>query len=288
MIPLAPFATAAASKHPPTSGHPTAIHPFIKWAGGKRTLSSAINSRTPEDVNTYWEPFVGGGAVFFGRKSNSIAQLSDLNSELTTTYLVVKQFPEQLIAELEQHALGHSDDDYYYQVRKMTQLRSPISVVARFIYLNKTCYNGLYRVNREGTFNVGKGSYKNPTICDAAGIRAASAALQNAEIQHRDFARIAPSLNDFVYCDPPHDGTYTRYTAKKFGEDHQRRLRDLCVDWHRQGAQVMVSNSESSLIRSIYGQPPFRIDTISAPRYISAKGTTRGNVTELIITTYDS
>ena len=266
--------------------HPDYIQPFIKWVGGKRALTTAINARAPSDINTYWEPFVGGGAVFFSRASASMAQLSDLNSELTTTYLVVKQFPEQLITELAQHALDHADDDHYYRVRKMTHLRSPISVAARFIYLNKTCYNGLYRVNQKGTFNVAKGSYKNPAICDAAGIRAASKALQNAEIQHRDFGRISPAANDFVYCDPPHDGTYAGYTTKKFGPDQQQRLRDLCLDWHRQGANVMVSNSDSSLIRTLYSQPPFHIDTVSAPRYISAKGASRGNVTELMITTY--
>ena len=273
---------AVANQH----NHPAYIQPFIKWVGGKRALTTAINALAPRDINTYWEPFVGGGAVFFSRASASMAQLSDLNSELTTTYLVVKQFPEQLITELAQHALDHADADHYYRVRKMTHLRSPISVAARFIFLNKTCYNGLYRVNRKGTFNVAKGSYKNPAICDAAGIRAASGALQNAEIQHRDFGRISPAANDFVYCDPPHDGTYAGYTAKKFGPDQQQRLRDLCLDWHRQGANVMVSNSDSSLIRTLYGQPPFRIDTVSAPRYISAKGASRGNVTELMITTY--
>ena len=290
MLPTTPFTAPTNEPSPAIASQPqqpASVQPFIKWVGGKRALTNAINAQSPAEVNTYWEPFVGGGAVFFNRTSNRPAQLSDVNSELTTTYLVVKQFPDQLIAELTQHATDHkADEDHYYKIRKMSHLRSPISVAARLIYLNKTCYNSLYRVNRKGKFNVAKGSYKSPCICDAPGIRAASSALQNADIQNRDFGRISPSENDFVYCDPPHDGTYAGYTAKRFSPDQQRRLRDLCIDWNQLGANVMVSNSDSELIRALYDQPPFHINIISAPRFISAKGASRGKVNELMITTY--
>ena len=283
------FPPTGATTSPAAIDKPTPqARPFIKWVGGKRALANAIISKMPDDTRIYWEPFVGGGAVFFIRASTQTAMLSDVNSELTTAYLVVKQFPEQLIDELRQHAVDHhADPDHYYKVRKMAHLRSPISVAARFIYLNRTCYNGLYRVNKKGIFNVAKGKYRNPAICDAHGIMNASAALQKAEIHHRDFSRITPAANDFVYCDPPHDGVYAGYTAQRFGPEQQRRLRDLACQWHQNGARVMISNSDTSLIRNLYKEAPFRIDTISAPRSISANGATRGNVTELLITTYE-
>lgn len=263
-----------------------APQPFIKWVGGKRALLPEIKSRIPGDFNAYWEPFVGGGAVFFSIANTAPAQLSDANAELTTTYLAVRNFPHQLIDELEQHHRHHhADENHYYTVRKMTHLQSPISVAARFIYLNKTGYNGLYRVNRKGYFNVAKGSYKNPQICDPPGILAASEALQSAEIHHRDFSRIAPASGDFVYCDPPHDGTYAGYTARGFDDARQTRLRDLALQWHQAGAAVMLSNSDTPLIQSLYQHPAFRIETVSAPRNVSAKGSTRGSVTELLITT---
>ena len=265
---------------------PTA-RPFVKWVGGKRALIAERRNRAPQRSAKYWEPFVGGGAVFFSRRTDQAAVLADVNPELTNAYLVVKHFPEDLIDELEAHARHHHEDEqYYYRVRRMSHLASPISAAARFIYLNKTCYNGLYRVNRRGQFNVAKGSYANPAICDQDGIRAASASLQNAEILHQDFGRAAPHNDDFVYCDPPHDRTYAGYTTKRFDADQQRRLRDVCVQWHQEGALVMISNSDTDLIRSLYADPPFQIESVSAPRYISASGKGRGRVTELIITTY--
>ena len=265
----------------------TPARPFIKWVGGKRALANAITVLEPPSANNYWEPFIGGGAVFFDKLRSSPAHLSDINSELTTTYLIVKQFPDLLIEKLRQHDRDHrANDDNYYRVRKMTHLSSPIDVAARFIYLNKTCYNGLYRVNRKGVFNVGKGSYRNPVICDEANIHAASQALGNATIELRDFSRINPAAGDFVYCDPPHDGTFAGYTAKPFGSNEQLRLRDKYLDWHHAGANVMLSNSDTELIRKLYAQPPFTIRTVSAPRSVSAKGATRNRVTELLISNY--
>ena len=278
----APFLKAAPA--PPTNDTPA--RPFIKWVGGKRALASVITALEPPDANEYWEPFIGGGSVFFNRRRTSASHLSDINSELTTTYLVVKQFPELLIEKLRQHAVDHEDPDHYYRVRKMTHLASPIDVAARFVYLNKTCYNGLYRVNRKGIFNVAKGRYKNPAICDADNIRAASLALANAQVELRDFSRINPANGDFVYCDPPHDGTYSGYTTKRFGSEQQRRLRDLCLAWHDAGASVMVSNSDTELIRELYSKPPFEIRAVSAPRSVSAKASTRNRVPELLVTTY--
>ena len=261
--------------------------PFIKWAGGKRTLIPEIARRLPEAIHTYWEPFLGGGAVFFALESRiGAVQLSDINSELALTYQVVRNNPEPLIDLLAQHACNH-EKPYYLRVRKLADIPSSIELAARFIYLNKTCYNGLYRVNKSGQFNVPMGSYKNPIICDAENLRAASEVLKKANVRIGDFDKINPSGGDFVYADPPYDGTFAGYDAHGFGEADQTRLRDAAVRWHKVGAAVMVSNSDTELIRSLYGKPPFVLHEVSAPRAINSNGSGRGAVGELLITTYD-
>ena len=263
--------------------------PFVKWAGGKRSLIPDIARLLPERFGLYWEPFAGGGAVFFALDSRiGTARLSDINEELVLAYQVIKQRPDELIERLARHAEQHpTDKDYYYQVRKMTQSRCSAEVAARFIYLNKTGYNGLYRVNKKGVFNVPRGSYTNPTICDADGIRNASKVLQKADIKLGDFSQVEPGSGDFIYCDPPYDGTFTGYTPGGFGDEQQRRLRDACLKWQRVGASVMVSNANTPLIRDLYGASPFVLHEVSAPRQINCKGDDRGATTELLITTYD-
>lgn len=264
--------------------------PFVKWAGGKRSLVSDIARRVPERIQgIYWEPFVGGGAVFFALDSLiRTARLSDNNPELMLAYQSIKKRPEELIALLARHAQQHpTDKDYYYQVRNMAHSHCPVEVAARLIYLNKTCYNGLYRVNKQGKFNVPKGRYANPRICDAEGIRNASNVLQKADIKLGDFSRVEPGHGDFIYCDPPYDGTFAGYTSEGFDDGEQRRLRDDCLRWHRLGAEVMVSNADTSLIRTLYGEPPFILHEVSAPRQINTKGGERGATAELLITSYE-
>lgn len=261
--------------------------PFVKWAGGKRTLIPEISRRLPGSIHTYWEPFLGGGAVYFGLNSRmGSAQLSDVNAELALTYQVVRNNPEPLIDLLSEHARNHAKP-YYMRIRKLSDTPSSIELAARFIYLNKTCYNGLYRVNKSGQFNVPMGSYKNPIICDAENLRAASEVLKNAVIRIGDFDKINPSGGDFVYADPPYDGTFSGYDAHGFEESDQTRLRDAAVRWHKAGAAVMVSNSDTELIRSLYGKSPFVLHEVSAPRTINSNGSGRGAVGELLITTYD-
>lgn len=263
--------------------------PFVKWAGGKRSLIPEIAQLLPDTINLYWEPFVGGGAVFFALDSRiKIARLSDINAELALAYHVVKQHPEGLIARLAAHADRHAEKDYYYEVRKMTDSKDSVEVAARFIYLNKTGYNGLYRVNKKGEFNVPKGRYTNPTICDADAIRNASAVLQKATVKFQDFERVEPGAGDFVYCDPPYDGAFAEYAAGRFDDDDQRRLRDAALKWHRIGATVMVSNADTPLIRNLYSAAPFVLHEVSAPRQINCKGDERGAASELLITTYDA
>ncbi|MDE0609361.1 MAG: DNA adenine methylase [Anaerolineaceae bacterium] len=261
--------------------------PFVKWAGGKRALIPDIARLLPEHIGIYWEPFVGGGAVFFALDSRiSTARLSDINAELVLTYQVIRKRPEELIERLACHAQQHPHKDYYYQVRKMTHSPDPVDVAARFIYLNKTCYNGLYRVNKKGQFNVPRGRYKNPLICDADGLRKASEVLGKATMHFVDFGRIEPGHQDFVYCDPPYDGTFSGYASDGFGDDDQRRLRDVALKWHQAGAQVMISNADTGLIRGLYGAPPFHCHEVTAPRQINCKGNERDKAAELLITTY--
>ena len=261
--------------------------PFVKWAGGKRAVVPEIAKRLPDTITTYWEPFVGGGAVFFALDSRiKTAQLSDVNAELALTYQIVRNKPEKLIAALNEHAEQHSKV-HYLRVRKRTDIRSSIDVAARFIYLNKTCFNGLYRVNKAGLFNVPMGSYQNPTICDSEGILAASEVLQKAAVRIGDFDKATPSKGDFVYCDPPYDGTFAGYDSSGFDDSDQRRLAEIARQWRSYGAAVMLSNADTPFIRSLYGQSPFVLHEISAPRSINSNVNGRQPIGELLITTHD-
>ena len=267
---------------------PVRARPFLKWAGGKRSLVTEIVKRLPNNIETYWEPFLGGGAVFFALVSRiGAAQLSDINAQLALTYQTVRNRPQELLTLLSQHAERHSKK-YYLDIRRMSHVPNAVEVAARFIYLNKTCYNGLYRVNRQGQFNVPMGSYKNPTICDSVGILAASEALSKAVIRVGDFDKIYPTTGDFIYADPPYDEAYNSYASNGFEQSEQRRLRDTALKWHRLGARVMLSNADTSFIRSLYDREPFVLHQVSAPRNINSNPNGREPVAELLITTYES
>ena len=265
--------------------------PFVKWAGGKRTLAKELASLMPDVFGTYWEPFVGGGALFFkanGRISQAV--LSDINRDLITCYGVVKRDPEPLIAALERHASRHSKT-YYYSVRSQHEFQGPNEMAARFIYLNRTCFNGLYRVNRNGEFNVPMGSYTNPKIVNETNLRTCSEALQSATVETLDFMDIEPSEGDFIYCDPPFDplsatASFTSYTKDSFGPQDQINLRDTALEWHKAGVKVMISNSDTDFIYHLYDSEPFTIRTVQAPRMVNSKADKRGPVNELVITTY--
>ena len=270
-----------------TQEHSVRARPFLKWAGGKRRLVPEIVRLLPDTINTYWEPFLGGGAVFFALDSRiRDARLSDVNAALALTYQTVRNRLEALLGRLQEHEAAHSDMTYYYKVREAATSPYAVEVAARFIYLNKTCYNGLYRVNKRGRFNVPRGAYKNPAICDADNLRAASEVLQKALLWHGDFRTVEPSLGDFIYCDPPYDGAFASYAAGGFGEPEQRRLRDAALRWQKLGASVMLSNADTPLIRSLYPEPAFAVYPVSAPRNINCKGNGRGPAAELLITAY--
>ncbi len=198
---------------------------------------------------------------------------------------MVKSRPELLIDRLAQLAESH-DKNQYYRVRSQGGPHGdPVETAARLIYLNRTCYNGLWRVNRRGEFNVPIGSYRNPAILDAGNLRACSAALRSATIACRSYLRITPKPGDFVYADPPYDMAFSSYAAEAFGEDDQERLRDQALKWHQAEALVMLSNADTSLIRRLYrfDGSPFSLHRVSAPRAISRDPAGRGKVAELVI-----
>ena len=261
--------------------------PFLKWAGGKGKLIQQYIPYFPKKIKTYYEPFLGGAAVFFYLNPPSAA-LTDINAELVNAYRCVRDNVEELILNLEVHQLRHCRD-YYYEVRQCPGVTN-IEKAARLIYLNKTCFNGLYRENSKGAFNVPIGKYKNPKICNPALLRSVSAALQNAQINVRPFEDIlehASSCDDFVYFDPPYHplsptSNFTAYSRYSFSQDDQIRLKYVFAELAERGVKVMLSNSDCKFIRELYSD--FNINSIIAPRLINSDVRKRGNITELLIT----
>jgi DNA adenine methylase len=264
--------------------------PFVKWAGGKRSIIEELAVNVPSQFNDYYEAFIGGGALFYHLQDRiNTAYLSDINFELVITYNVIKNNVEELITLLKAHQEKHSEE-YYYKVRSQNFLQDPIKIAARFLYLNKTCYNGLYRVNRKGEFNTPMGSYKNPDVVQEKNLKLCQTALQIANINYWQFDQITPKEGDFVYFDPPYhpisDTSFTSYTKLDFAEPDQVRLRDFALALHKRGVKVMLSNSNAKLIRTLYKDKPFIIRSVHAPRNINCKPSERNNVEELLITTY--
>lgn len=276
------------------------IRPLLKWAGGKRRLlaqyAAYFPTATPVGAR-YIEPFVGGGAVFFylareGRLPAAVF-LSDYNAELINAYTVVRDELPALLPLLAEHKACHSQE-YYYQIRVLDRQAltlSPVERAARLLYLNKTCFNGLYRVNRKGQFNVPFGRYKNPTIYDPVHLTAVSAVLQNVQLDARDFRSLAnwAQPGDFIYFDPPYDpvsktASFTSYTAGSFGDDDQRDLADLFAQLTRRGCRCMLSNSHTPFILDLYQD--FYSVTVQAGRAINAKATGRGLVNEVLVWNY--
>lgn len=272
--------------------------PFIKWVGGKRQLLKQFRELglyPPGDfdpvVNAYFEPFVGGGAVFFDLLPKE-AELSDLNKELVVTYNVIKNNVEGLIKALKKH---EHNKEYYLKIRaKKIEDLSNTDVASRFIYLNRTGFNGLYRVNKQGGFNVPFGRYNNPLICDERNLVRVSKSLQNTSIKHQDYKAVLKRAKkgDFIYFDPPYfplskTASFTSYTAETFLEKEQIELRDTFVELHKRGCFIMLSNSDTPFINEIYsGITGVKINKIIAGRTINSKASGRGKITEVLITNY--
>lgn len=268
-----------------------AARPFIKWAGGKSRLIEQYKPFLPTDYTRYHEPFLGGGALFFYLAPQLHAQgkkafLSDLNPELINVYTCVRDRVEELIVHLAKHQEQH-EETHYYKVRSQLQTQ-PIERAARFIYLNKTCFNGLYRENSKGLFNVPMGRYKNPKICAPDLLRPASAALQIADISERPFTAIADRATgheDFVYFDPPYHplsdtSKFTAYSRDRFGVEQQTELKALMEHLASRNVSVLTSNSDCPFIRDLYKN--FTVETITATRSINSKASKRGKITEVL------
>lgn len=261
--------------------------PFIKWAGGKGQLLHALVSRLPVSFGTYIEPFIGGGALFFA-VSPPRSILCDLNGELMEAYTAVRDNPEALIQELDCLAISKAE---FLRIRSSAP-ETAISRAARFVYLNKTCYNGLYRVNKAGRFNVPFGKWtKPPRLYDRATIEADSAALRDAELLCGDFeiATQRAKPGDFVYFDPPYIPTsatahFTSYTRGGFGMEEQQRLAREYRRLDRIGVAALLSNSETPATRELYAG--FRLTAVPATRAINSKANRRGAITELLVTNY--
>jgi DNA adenine methylase len=267
--------------------------PFVKWAGGKGQLLTELVARLPKRYEHYFEPFVGGGALFFALRPPR-ATLLDINKELINVYSVVRDNLSELLISLSTHV---HDEKYFYGMRQADRAPeyfqwSQVQKASRFIYLNKTCYNGLYRVNSKGLFNVPFGDYKSPMICDVPNLTACNAVLQSCKVECGQFLHVESLANpgDFIYFDPPYapitaTSNFTGYVKGGFGSGHQEELRNLCKRLDQKGVKWMLSNSSAPLVLDLYKE--YQVEFVSASRAINSKGTSRGKIHEVIVRNYD-
>ena len=286
--------SARAEQAPPS---PRVARPFVKWAGGKQQLLLQFEPYFPARFERYLEPFVGGGAVFFHlwntQRLPEQVFLFDNNEELINTYTAVRDHLDELIELLTAHKERHSKE-YYYDIR--AQDRQPVELTnvqraARTIYLNRTCFNGLYRVNSKGQFNVPMGRYRNPAIVRRDVLQAASAALQGVDIQVTDFREIVDLAHpgDFFYFDPPYDpvsktASFTGYTANAFGDQDQRDLAEVFTQLAQEGCLCMLSNSHTPFILDLYQD--YRVETVYARRAVNSDANGRGAIEEVVVMNY--
>lgn len=268
--------------------------PFLKWAGGKTQLVGALIEHSPQYFFDYHEPFVGGGALFFylyrkGRIRQ--ASISDLNAELVDTYLAIRDYTREVIELLSGYPY---DKEFYYYLRSQDPWEMELPErAARMIYLNKTCYNGLYRVNKKGKFNVPFGRYKSPKYCDVENLQAVSQALHGVNIFCASFEQVLEQANpgDLVYFDPPYvplskTSNFTAYQAAGFSQAAQVKLRDACTKLTKRNVNVILSNSATTLVRDLYTTPGFTLSEVKANRAINSNASRRGKQVELIVTNY--
>ncbi len=272
------------------------VMPFVKWVGGKRQLLSELERYIPEKFSKYYEPFVGGGAVLFHLQPKE-AIINDCNKELVNLYKIIQSKPEELITDLKKHK---NESDYFYNIRSMDRDEifysklTEIEKASRIIYLNKTCYNGLFRVNSSGEFNTPFGRYKKPTIVNEVTIRAVSNYLSKnpIEILNLDYEKslLNTKRGDFVYFDPPYDpvsdsANFTGYTKSGFDKSEQVRLKKVCDELNKKGVKFLLSKSATEFIKELYSN--YHISIIDAKRSINSNADKRGVVKEVIIKNYE-
>ena len=273
--------------------------PFVKWAGGKRQLISILNQNLPESFGTYYEPFLGGGALLFHiltDKNGQKCSISDLNSDLVLAYTTIRDRTDSLITSLKNHEKNyHKDSESYYYSIRQSNPRSEIEKTSRLIFLNRTCFNGLYRVNSKGKFNVPLGKYSNPNIVNEENLRAVSHILQSSRISIncRDFGAVLRDAKkgDLVYFDPPYQpvsatANFTSYTNKDFTYDDLTRLAELCLKLDSRGCNVLLSNSDSKEVADIFAKNTWKITRIEANRSINSNSKKRTGHFELLIKNY--
>jgi DNA adenine methylase len=277
--------------------------PFVKWAGGKRAIVDELRQWMPAEIGTYAEPFCGGGAVFFAlaaepRRRFKRAILTDKNAELVASYRAIKTDVDALVRRLRKYSEEHfalSEEgrrDHFYDVRKLeTERLSDVERAARLIFLNKTCFNGLWRVNSSGLFNVPFGRYAKPKILDERRLRAVHVALIDVDIREADFQEATKSLRsgDFAYFDPPYvpvsrTANFTAYAKDGFGVDEQRRLLDELARLRKKNVAAMVSNTCSPETEALYAG--YHVNRVNVARAINSDASKRGEVFELVVTTY--
>jgi DNA adenine methylase len=274
----------------PERAEEPAAGPIVKWVGGKTKLLDDLERLAPRTYRRYFEPFLGGAALFF-RMAPKAAFLSDVNADLIDCYRAVRGDVEGVIRSLRRHRALHSEA-YFYQVREAWnagRARTAVDRAASFLYLNKTCYNGLWRVNSKGEFNVPAGRYTNPTIVDEDGLRTAALALGKASLESVPFERVLDQAQsgDFVYFDPPYyplseTSAFTSYTANRFSGEDQARLADVFRQLDARGCAVMLSNSDTPFIRNLFRG--FRIARVMCARAINSRADGRGAVAEVVVT----
>ena len=269
-----------------------AARPFLKWAGGKGKLVREILRLVPRSYSRYLEPFLGGGALFFSL-CPEVAILSDSNQELMNCYEVVRDHCEALIDELDKLTKLPYNEETYYEIRKWKlPADQKIKLAARMIYLNRTAFNGLYRVNQSGNFNTPFGKYEKLSLPPEKVFLAASKLLQKAVLMTDDFEKVligSARKNDFVYLDPPYPAVgkysdFNRYTKNFFSEKDHSRLSERVRELDEMGCTFVLSNADHPLIRELYDETKFKIVRVLAPRYINCKGDRRGDVAEVLIT----
>ena len=273
--------------------------PFVKWAGGKRQLLAELEKSFPKQFGTYFEPFLGGGALLFdllAKKPNLKCSVSDLNSDLVLAYVTIRDKLGRLIESLENHSKNYHNDStgYYYEVRKQ-EPKSQIEKVSRLLFLNKTCFNGLYRVNSKGKFNVPLGRYTNPNIVNRENLTTVSKFLQSDKIKIscRDFESILNDAKkgDFVYFDPPYQpvsdtANFTSYTHRDFTEDDLQRLADLANQLNSKGSHVLLSNSNTKIVKKIFSSKKWKVKEIAVNRAINSNSQKRTGHKEVLIKNY--
>lgn len=268
-------------------------YPIVKWVGGKRQLMFELIKNMPKSYNRYFEPFIGGGALFFELQPEQ-AYISDMNEELINLYSVVRDNVYELIKDLSKHEVSK---EYFLEIRNIDRTEqytelSDVERASRFIYLNRTCFNGMYRVNSQGQFNVPFGHYKNPRIIDENNLLNCSELLKKTEIKCADFSEILTKVKkgDLVYFDPPYvplneTSSFTSYTKDGFDINMQFKLRDVCDELDNKGVKFMLSNSDTKLVNELYAN--YEIKKVFASRQINANADGRGKITEVLVRNYD-